>query len=128
MKPTRRAFQLSLRTFLVLFTALGVWLGWHANRLRLQTEAVRVLQHAGCVIGYRVPPRPGQKFDTIETFETEGTWRDYFRTPTDLVLRGDLVDDEICRALDDLPELRSIDLKDTRITGIRSSGLASSGD
>jgi hypothetical protein len=117
MKPSRRVFQFSLRTFLVLFTALAIWLGWQANRLRRQAEAVRVFQQAGCTIGYRVPPPRGQKIG-IEVFAKDVSWRDYFRTPTDLALKGDLVDDDVCRSLDDLGELRNIELrKDTRVTG-----------
>jgi hypothetical protein len=117
MKPTRRTFQFSLRAFLVLFAALAVWLGWQANRLRRQAEAVRVFQQAGCVIGYRVPPPRGQKIG-IEVFAKDDSWRDFFRVPTDLVLKGDLVDDDVCRSLDDLGELLSIELReDTRVTG-----------
>lgn len=115
MKPTRRSLQLSLRAFLALFTVLAVWLGWQANRLRRQAEAVRAFQRAGCVIGYRVPPPPGRKFG-IEIFAKDGTWRDYFRAPTDIGLKGDVVDDELCRRLDDLPELRDVEIRETRVT------------
>jgi len=116
IKPNKRTFQISLRTFLVLLAAFSVWLGWQANRLRRQAEAVRAFQRAGCVIGYRVPPPRGQTVG-IEVFAKDGSWRDYFRTPTDLVLKGDAVDDELCRWLDDLPELRNVETRKTRVTG-----------
>jgi len=116
MKPTRRRLQISLRTFLVLVTVLAVWLGWQANRLRRQAEAVRAFQRAGCIIGYRVPPPAGRKL-AIEAFAADPSWRDYFRAPTDLVLKGDAVDDELCRLLDDLPELRNVETRNTRLSG-----------
>lgn len=116
IKPTRRGLQFSLRAFLALFTVLTVWLAWHANRLRRQAEAVRAFQRAGSIIGYRVPPPPGRPLD-IALFGNDGSCRDYFRTPTDLRLTSEAVDDDLCRFLDDLPELKSLELDDTRITG-----------
>lgn len=115
IKPTRRSLQFSLRAFLVLFTVLSVWLGWQANRMRRQAEAVRAFQRAGSIIGYRVPPPPGRPLD-IALIAEEGSWRDFFRTPTDLRLTSEAVDDDLCRCLDDLPELKSLELDDTRVT------------
>lgn len=115
MKPTRRWLQISLRTFLVLVAILAAVLAWEANRLRRQAEAVRAFQRAGSIIGYRVPPPPGRPLD-IALFAKEASWRDFFRTPTDLRLTSEAVDDDLCRCLDDLPELKSLELDDTRVT------------
>jgi hypothetical protein len=112
----RRRLQISLRMFLLSLAALAVWLGWEANRLRRQAEAVRAFQRAGSIIGYRVPPPPGRPLD-IALFAKEASWRDYFRTPTDLRLTSEAVDDELCRFLDDLPELKSLEFDDTGVTG-----------
>jgi hypothetical protein len=116
MKPNRRWLQGSLRSFLALIAALAIWLGWQANRLRRQAEAVRAFHQTGGIVGYRAPPPPGQKL-AIELFAAEYSWRDYFRTPTDVKLQGDDVDDEVCRHLDDLPDLQTLELTRTRATG-----------
>ena len=44
MKPSRRWFQYSLRSFLVLLAALAVWLGIVVNRAREQREAVKAIE------------------------------------------------------------------------------------
>lgn len=68
MKPTpRRWFQYSLRTFLVLMTALAVWLGVVVNRAREQREAVEAIEALGGAVTYdwelepnrKEPPGPG---------------------------------------------------------------------
>ena len=52
MKPNRRWFQYSLRSFLVLVTALAVWLGVVVNRAREQREAVKAIEALGGVVLY----------------------------------------------------------------------------
>ncbi len=47
MKPCRRWFQYSLRSFLILLTALAVWLGFVVNRAREQREAVKEIEAVG---------------------------------------------------------------------------------
>jgi hypothetical protein len=47
MKPARRWFQYSLRSFLVVVTALAVWLGVVVNRAREQREAVKAIEALG---------------------------------------------------------------------------------
>lgn len=59
MKPTRRRFQYSLRTFLVLLTALAVWLGVAVNRAREQREAVEVIKSLGGSLLYDRQFHPG---------------------------------------------------------------------
>lgn len=52
MKLTRRWLQYSLRSFLVLLTALAVWLGVVVNRAREQREAVKAIEAAGGTVTY----------------------------------------------------------------------------
>lgn len=47
MKSTRRWFQYSLRSFLILVTALAIWLGVVVNRAREQREAVKAIEALG---------------------------------------------------------------------------------
>ena len=52
MKPSRRWFQYSLRSFLILLTALAVWLGVVVNRAREQREAVEAIEALGGYVIY----------------------------------------------------------------------------
>ena len=52
LKPRRRWFQYSLRSFLILLTALAVWLGVVVNRAREQREAVKAIEAMGGVAIY----------------------------------------------------------------------------
>ncbi|HVW38865.1 MAG TPA: hypothetical protein VHB99_16230 [Pirellulales bacterium] len=115
IKPTRRSLQFSLRAFLILFTALAVWLGWQANRVRRQFEAIRSLQQAGGAVGYR-PPLTNLRVVPIEYFGMQLSWRDCFRIPTDVALSGEAANDELCRYLVDLPGLRRLEFHDANIT------------
>jgi hypothetical protein len=47
MKPRRRWFQYSLRSFLVPLTAFAVWLGVVVDRAREQREAVKAINELG---------------------------------------------------------------------------------
>jgi hypothetical protein len=46
-KPKRRWLQFSLRTFLVLLTVFGVWLGLHVRSARKQKESVAAIKRLG---------------------------------------------------------------------------------
>lgn len=50
--PRRRWLQFSLRGFLVVLTASGVWLGVVVNRAREQREAVEAIEALGGSVGY----------------------------------------------------------------------------
>lgn len=52
MKRRRRWFQYSLRSFLVVVTALAVWLGVVVNRAREQREAVKAIEALGGSVMY----------------------------------------------------------------------------
>ena len=52
MKLTRRWFQYSLRTFLVVLTAFAVWRGVVIHRAREQREAVKAIEAAGGIVRY----------------------------------------------------------------------------
>jgi len=66
MQPRRRWFQYSLRSFLILVTALAVWLGIIVNRAREQREAVKAIEALGGTIAYNwqvgVPLDPDDVF------------------------------------------------------------------
>ncbi len=52
LKPRRRWFQYSLRTLLLLVTALAVWLGFYVHRANKQREAVAAIQRLGGWLRY----------------------------------------------------------------------------
>ena len=51
-KPRRRWLQYSLRTFFVLLTVFGVWLGWMTYEAREQGQAVAWVRRMGGTVGY----------------------------------------------------------------------------
>jgi hypothetical protein len=51
-KPKRRWFRFSLRTFLVIVTLIGVWLGLKINEARDQKQAVEAIQANGGTVLY----------------------------------------------------------------------------
>ena len=59
MRLTRRWFQYSLRSFLVILTALAVWLGVVVNRARVQREAVKAIEALGGCHFYDCHYAPG---------------------------------------------------------------------
>lgn len=61
MKPTRRWFQYSLRSLLVILTALAVWLGVVVNRAREQREAVGAIEAAGGAVYFDWEFEPDRK-------------------------------------------------------------------
>ena len=52
MRLTRRYLTFSLRTLIVLTTALAVWLGVVVNRAREQREAVNAIEALGGAVAY----------------------------------------------------------------------------
>src|SRR5262245_49108922 len=48
----RRRLRLSLRGMILLVLVLGLWLGWHARRARLQREAVAAVREYGGFVRY----------------------------------------------------------------------------
>jgi hypothetical protein len=60
MRPNRRWFQYSLRSFLVVLTAAAVWLGVVVNRAREQREAVKAIEAAGgeAFFDWEYPDKP----------------------------------------------------------------------
>jgi hypothetical protein len=52
MNPTRRWLQYSLRSFLILLTALAVWLGIIVKRAAEQREAVKAIEALGGRVTY----------------------------------------------------------------------------
>ncbi|HEV7225635.1 MAG TPA: hypothetical protein VGN42_23215 [Pirellulales bacterium] len=79
MKLDRRWFQVSLRSVLVAITALGLWLGWKAERAHRQREAVRRIEALGGTVQYDW--QPGRAYfafadGTLEKVTSAGAQRD----------------------------------------------------
>lgn len=55
----RRLFQFSLKTLLILFTVLAVWLGLHVRAARMQADAVRTIREYGGSVVYDYEFQPG---------------------------------------------------------------------
>ena len=64
-KPRRRWFQFSLRSFLVLVTILGIWLGFLARGAKRQAEAITAIKaHGGwCYYDFQVRDPFTESFD-----------------------------------------------------------------
>ena len=56
MRPRRRWFQYSRRSFLVVVTSLAVWLGIVVNRAGEQQEAVKAIEALGGHVTYDWEP------------------------------------------------------------------------
>ena len=76
----RRWFQYSLRSFLVVLTALAVWLGIVVNRAREQREALKAIQALQWSVAYdyhfksaELPPQPDGSYDMDEA-KVVPTW------------------------------------------------------
>ena len=69
MKSPRRWFQYSLRSFLVLLTALAVWLGIVVNRAREQREAVKAIEALGGIVHYDWQKDPGYRGSYAQTLQ-----------------------------------------------------------
>lgn len=52
MRPRWRVVRITLRTLMVLVTALGLWLGWYANRVHQPRRAVAAIRAAGGSVTY----------------------------------------------------------------------------
>ena len=65
MKPRRRWFRFSLRTFFVLVTVFGVWLSMQVNWIRQRHEALQLADKNG---GYYWESSPFRDDDLRGTF------------------------------------------------------------
>jgi len=70
MSPSRRWFQYSLRSFLVVLTALAVWLGVIVNRARDQREAAEAIGALGGSVSYDYQLSPNLQLQ----FNPDGTF------------------------------------------------------
>lgn len=75
MKPTRRWFQYSLRSFLVLLTAMAVWLGVIVNRAREQRETVKAIEALMGRVQYDWQPKMVEVTVTLNGVQNVKGWR-----------------------------------------------------
>jgi hypothetical protein len=75
MKSTRRWFQYSLRSFLVLLTAVAVWLGVIVNRAREQRETVKAIEALMGRVQYDWQPKMVEVTVTLNGVQNVKGWR-----------------------------------------------------
>jgi hypothetical protein len=108
MKPARRWFQYSLRSFLILLTALAVWLGVVVNRAREQREAVKAIDAEGGWVRYDWEEDP---FGSEDQKPPEPAWllrlfgKDFFRNVESV---GFLTTSDFRRLVPHLKRLRKL--------------------
>ena len=66
-RPKRRLFRFSLRTFLVLFTAFAIWLGWNVHQVQRRKAVTNYIGSfgAGARITYGEPVRPWKRLPVM---------------------------------------------------------------
>ncbi|HEY2881103.1 MAG TPA: hypothetical protein VGJ15_01690, partial [Pirellulales bacterium] len=75
-KPRCRWLRFSLRTFFVLLTIFGVWLGIKINAARRQHEAVTAIARAGGHVIYDCQLKPIATSSTVSRLSSGMQWRD----------------------------------------------------
>jgi hypothetical protein len=113
-KRRRRWLQFSLRTFLLLTTVLGVWLGLYIRSARRQQAAVEAIRAQGGVrYDYQDPSLGGdwRKGSNVPAWLLDGLGEDYFHNVTSLLLQDSPLD--IFAHLDAMPRLRFLQIVDT---------------
>jgi hypothetical protein len=114
----RLRVRISLRMFLLAFTALALWLGWQVSRSQRQQAALRSLQSAILVWDYQMT---GQGLDAWDLDKTSGaTWfvgpsgESLFNRVVGLVTLYGL-SDEALAAIADLSDLRMLNLSNSGV-------------
>lgn len=122
-KPKRRWFTFSLRTFFVIVTLIGVWLGWKINEARKQKQAVEAIQASGGTVlydfeigsnGYAIQPSPDlgwlAKWIGVEYLHNVVCVSFPSSIPTPGVDAKDYEYDEVVPYLQDLPHVTDLTL------------------
>jgi Leucine-rich repeat (LRR) protein len=123
-KRKRRWGQFSLRTFLVVTIALGIWLGWYVHRANQQASAVKWIEENGGVVSYdyqfeyhndkkifldvEKPPGPVWLHNILGVH--------YFATVVEVDLSSQPIDD--VEPLGSLTSLKQLNLYDTNVHDI----------
>ena len=98
----RRRFSFSLRTLLILFTVLAVWLGWNAHFVQQRDAAIKYITSNGGQVFYGTAKKPWKRMPI--------TWRILGGKPVEYIGGGgnlhDEGDREQLRAL--FPEVETI--------------------
>ncbi|WP_425397074.1 hypothetical protein [Aeoliella sp.] len=110
-QPRRRLARWSLRTALLVVTAICLWLGWHMPKVRTQQAAVEQLENAGVRIEYRSPG------SLVPDWMVQSLGRDHFSSPVGASLSTENVDfrdyKQLAAHLRRLPDLRWLEITDT---------------
>ncbi len=120
-KPRRRFWQYSLRTFFLLLTVFGVWLGWMVHRVNERREVARWIREMGGTFQYDF--QLNERGDRIEDAQPPGP--DWLRERIGIEWFADVVKVEFYGApttdmgpLSKLPELRHVSFGKTPITDL----------
>ena len=128
MKPRHRWFQYSLRSFLVLLTALAVWLGIVVNRAREQREAVKAIEALGGAVAYDwqqdIPPGTFPFYSPVASQPPGPAWLrrivgdDFFQNASQVNFGGPMnpIEIELSKAIPCLKQLRT--LKQVRVFAV----------
>jgi len=120
-----RWFRFSLRTLLLLITALCVWLGIQVNAARRQREAVAAILKAGGEVWFDYhstpdPAVPGSTFNRNASPPGPAWLRrilgeDYFRTANCVIFMKQTITESDLAQVAQLPKLICVNLGDTQI-------------
>ena len=137
-RPKRRWFQFSLRTLLIVVTALAVWLGLRVDRANRQQEAVEAIEDQGGDVYYDYQQKPAAKsvwgltyVDKTYSSQVDPPGAEWLRqlvgerffvTPVTVMISRQPT---ICLTpLRDLPHLEEVRLSDTELSDFDVANLA----
>ena len=109
----RRWFRFSIRTSLLVLTALAIWLAYHVDRVRRQESAIAELQKIGAQVSYDVKT-------ALPSWVVQRIGEKHFRTVTSVSLAKTPATDEHVQWLAAFPRLTHLVLNDS---GITDSGM-----
>jgi len=127
-RQRRRWLRFSLRTFLLVLTALCIWLGVKVNQARRQKEAVEALRSVGAYVHYahqRSATHP-EGFDSRIELDVPRWLRDlagddFFQTAVSLRIQRSVTDADLVH-LAGLPYIEQLEL--THSVDVTDEGLA----
>jgi hypothetical protein len=133
LKPKRRWVQFSMRTVLVLTTACGILLGWRANDVRRERDALALVESLGgyATFDYQCdfdkdelrvvdPGREAPRNSWLMSMVGE----EYFRHIACIFFRDTSVTDKDLKRITGLAGLVSLDLPECKVTVAELTSLA----